>query len=354
VTHKEEIGKRGLLNSAHFKRDSGPLFGPGLLRLVLSLMVVLSHMSSVKTGRVAVAAFFILSGYWVTRMFYEKYSREEYPTTFYLSRFLRIWPFFAVFFLFFFLVFQFSSDPKPATYLAGLTIFGVASNQLDVLGTSWSLDIEMQFYLLLPPILAIMRGGMTAGGRTFLVVAVPLVTAFGWVLKYYTGVFLLLCFLPCFLVGILIWQTGYSPNRRAAVLGAFAFAGVAIILGILPQTRFLVINREVTSWWSDLFAMLWVIPLVPFIAWNVRQPSSRLDTHLGNISFPLYVVHFPVIAILSEYLDTTRLPVKVAIFGVVMMSSLVAYVGIDRPIETMRRRLTLRRLAIAPSGPGHL
>ena len=47
-------------------------FGPGLLRLTLALFVVVSHLTRYEIGRPAVFVFFMLSGYWVMKMYAEK------------------------------------------------------------------------------------------------------------------------------------------------------------------------------------------------------------------------------------------------------------------------------------------
>ena len=47
-------------------------FGPGQFRVILAILLVFSHMSYVEIGRPAVFVFFMLSGYWVLRMYEEK------------------------------------------------------------------------------------------------------------------------------------------------------------------------------------------------------------------------------------------------------------------------------------------
>jgi peptidoglycan/LPS O-acetylase OafA/YrhL len=68
--------------------------GPGAFRLILALAVVLHHCTRFfPFGTVAVYVFFILSGYWVTRMWEERYSTSQNAySLFVLSRSLRIFP----------------------------------------------------------------------------------------------------------------------------------------------------------------------------------------------------------------------------------------------------------------------
>ncbi|MDB5260864.1 MAG: acyltransferase family protein, partial [Adhaeribacter sp.] len=70
------------------------LTGPGFLRLVLALIVVFHHNTKyIKIGEFAVFAFFMLSGYWIHKMYKEKYDLLERPFfSFITSRWLRIYP----------------------------------------------------------------------------------------------------------------------------------------------------------------------------------------------------------------------------------------------------------------------
>ena len=38
-----------------------------------------------------------------------------------------------------------------------------------------------------------------------------------------------------------------------------------------------------------------MIPLLPYVARSLTVKSSKLDRHLGNLSYPLYLVHLPLI-----------------------------------------------------------
>jgi peptidoglycan/LPS O-acetylase OafA/YrhL len=76
------------------------VLSPGALRLALAAMVVAAHYLpalgvpvSFLFDAVPVYGFFFLSGYWVARLWDEKYSRCRQPLlTFYFSRAWRIYP----------------------------------------------------------------------------------------------------------------------------------------------------------------------------------------------------------------------------------------------------------------------
>ncbi len=67
------------------------ILSPGMFRLVLALLVLLSHISRLQSGRIAVVLFFLLSGFWVSSLWLRK-ERQAHILRFYANRFLRIWP----------------------------------------------------------------------------------------------------------------------------------------------------------------------------------------------------------------------------------------------------------------------
>src|SRR5690349_23197478 len=67
--------------------------GPGFFRLSLASVVLASHAQRFDIGQAAVFLFFVLSGYWISRMWESKYARGRWPyATFIASRFVRLLP----------------------------------------------------------------------------------------------------------------------------------------------------------------------------------------------------------------------------------------------------------------------
>lgn len=291
---------------------------PGIFRLGLALAVVLSHMSSLGIGRPAVFAFFALSGYWVTKMCAEKYD----VGTFYVSRFLRIFlPFSVAYALGFFLL------DGSLDKLAGFAIFGVASTHKDVLGVSWSLDIELQFYILVPLLLFV-------GFRTALIVSACLFAP-AWYLKIHHDIWTVFLYAPSFLMGAWIYLSRYSPNFRTAMASVVAFFCIGGLILAFEWSRPLLMKTGGEPFDVDLFGMAWTAILLPWFAYNVRQPSDYLDRHLGNASYSLYITHWPVIVLCGDMSKPITLMIIIAVCA-------VFYVAVDVPAE--KARATIHRL----------
>lgn len=316
--------------------------GPGGFRLVLALVVVGSHLTAFGLGRPAVMLFFMLSGYWVPRMYEQKYRPAVPVWLFYASRLLRVWLPFVVAFLAVFALYWLTGDPKPVLVLWGVTLLGLASTHRDVLGTAWSLDIEVQFYLMVPVIWAVLAAALRKGALIWALCGVAGLTVLGWLLQMSFGLWTVLAYLPPFVVGTLIWlmQPRMRLGGAMASLGVFSLAGLVVLA--IPHLRPFLIYHAPVPFDLDWFGMAWVLLLTPFVIWNLQQKSSALDMHFGNFSYALYITHWPVIAYLQPVLAPVGLKDKLMIVAVIAVVSVSFYLGVDRQCERLRRRLILR------------
>ncbi|MEZ5774487.1 MAG: acyltransferase [Hyphomicrobiaceae bacterium] len=329
--------------------------GPGQFRVLLALAVVLSHLSNYEVGRPAVFAFFTLSGFWVMRMYDEKYRGAGGAPIFYISRLLRIWLPFAVAYLGFLTIKSAGFGEGGAGALVSLPILGIATSHVDVLGVSWSLDIELQFYLLVPAIWLLLErhGGDVArgaGGRRAVPVLWPMLAAIalavpGWWLILRHDVTTVLAFLPSFAAGILLWRSDWRPGWRTAMLSVAVFLGIGGLVWLQPDWRGLMLKDVETTLHEDLFGIAWMLALVPFIAYNVHRPSSRLDQHLGNYSYALYITHWPVIWLSRRLIagDGAGLDRRVLTVAAILAVSVAFYVIVDRNCERLRQWLIRSR-----------
>jgi peptidoglycan/LPS O-acetylase OafA/YrhL len=110
-----------------------------------------THNFFVPGGWAGVDLFFVLSGFLITRILLNTRSLPGYRQKFYARRFLRIFP---VYYLTLGLVWLFYSNAEGKIwwYAAYLPDFGwlARDKDLDLLGHTWSLAIEEQFYLVFP------------------------------------------------------------------------------------------------------------------------------------------------------------------------------------------------------------
>jgi peptidoglycan/LPS O-acetylase OafA/YrhL len=281
--------------------------GPGFFRLFLSFVVVLHHSFPLRLGAWAVYAFFILSGFWISQMWRQRYAYTHDPLwTFIVSRWWRLVPLFLVCTALSVISNSLLSgaDSLPgghgaAWWLRQLPIAGSSGVGTD-LPPGWSLDVEMQFYLVAPLLITIF-GQIGPLLRCLIVTA-----ACGWLARHILrGGDIQLATLPLFvgffLIGVAMQWGQWKSSRTMGNGSLLIVFAITALLAIWPQTRRgvwragadIALTAEdfagfVTGvWWIVGAAMV-----VPFLAWNVAQKSSRFDRFLSNLAYPVYLFHW--------------------------------------------------------------
>ena len=131
------------------------LAAPGCFRLFLALLVLIDHATRLNLGTAAVFVFFTLSGYWIRVMWEKRYSHGPY-WIYVVSRFWRLMPVFALgsCICWMLLIARGAVPPIHDALLHQLVsnIFIVGYDLLAYRANApaWSLDIEVQFYLVAP------------------------------------------------------------------------------------------------------------------------------------------------------------------------------------------------------------
>lgn len=305
----------------------GLTIAPGAFRLLLAFAVVVSHISRADIGGLAVAAFFYLSGYWVLRVYQEKFGPGS-VLKFYAARYLRIAPLAAV------AAIGAAILLGQAIYPESFTLIGIGTSQRDPTGVAWSLDVELQFYLLIPVVAlaAVRLKAWTLAAITGALCAI------GYWLKADHGVVTVALYLPAFLLGALTYAKAWKPSERSANLSLAAFGLVTALVFVLTPFG----DKTAADWFDyGLASQLWILPLLPYIAHSLGQRSDSLDRHLGNLSFPLYLVHCAIITFAMEQFGV-GLEVRLLAVVVAMGAALIAYAAFDRPLDRLRVRLTER------------
>lgn len=296
------------------------IISPGAFRLLLAVAVILSHISRFEIGRLAVVMFFFLSGFWTTRIFETKFQATD-RFAFLFSRILRVYP------LYFICTLLVAAALGRNLSIAELALLGVATNKADVLGVSWSLDIELQFYLVLPLIIPFVQRRSTAAFLSSIAIAV-----LAWIIHDEIRAVTVLLYAPAFIAGSIAASTRWKPSEHVALgsLAAFALLSVPIMLSGLGNK---LVPDSVNA---DVVALFWMAPLTPYLISSVNVRSSVVDRHLGNFTYVIYLVHFAVLQLLVPHNAITKLYAVSIAFAV----AIFLYVVVDRPLDRLRIALT--------------
>ncbi len=134
-----------------------------------------------------------------------------------------------------------------------------------------------------------------------------------------------------FTVGLLLfaaWQHRSSPRHVhwAALLIPLALAAL------------LLVDPDERRWW-DLAAILVLLPALTWAAIRWEVPFPRVSRALGDLSYPLYCIHVPVLFVTDKHMGPELL---------VALALIPAAWALDRLYDRPVRRLLARALARRP------
>jgi len=337
---------------------------PGLtgLRAVAIAIVVARHAGEVSSpaatafafGFAGVDIFFVLSGFLITSLLIGEWSRTEAISLrqFYVRRALRLLPALFAFLLVLLLFVHFQPERArrgllEAAGLSALFLGNIAKTLHWVfpLPHMWSLGMEEQFYLVWPITLLVL---LVVGARRTVVIGVALagaiaVTAVRVVLAA-TGSAssVTLFYSPLHSDGLLIgcalglayaWRLIPSPESvRRVLTPAVAAAAVVFLVvavrGAPYSTWGMTVGLSVIALASGVFVYA-AIDDQP--VWPLRFLTWQPVTYLGEISYALYIWHFPVL-----YLWPTNKLLVEGRVAVAVVCAVLSYELIEKPF--LRRK----------------
>jgi peptidoglycan/LPS O-acetylase OafA/YrhL len=317
-------------------------------------------------GKEAVAMFFVLSGYVLSKPYVENNvasPRKIFLPTFYLRRFLRIWPpWFFVFVISIFahkyLFFQPATQPPVSKWLDGFwqakltvpdffhqCIFSLHDATRQLLNQDWSLGVELKGSALIPLLVILVR-------RKYVAFIFPLAVLFLIFIgtgQYYVS----------FIIGVLVAQYDSGWNARLARMGRVARA--AFFVGGLMIYQGFSLMMEAFQGRPFSYKYGWVVTsigcaviLVSVLGSQTLQRilNCRQLVFLGRISYSVYLLQFiiilcllpPLVATLNQFGITQPL----FLFSVTILASIAATVGcaaimhrfVELPVIDFSHRLT--------------
>ena len=356
----------------------------GLLRILLAISVVLFHASlngaQFVGGGMAVEAFFIISGFYMSLVLDKKYTGINGRYSLFISnRFLKIFPsYWAVLilsvlmqalvslftghaFLVFYQASHYFMKLPGLCWLAFTNIFIIGQDVLGFMGFNrftgdvfftgdylknypflfsfvfipqgWTLSLELMFYLVAPLllrrklafILALMA--LLIFGRVILLTKLHL-RYDPWIFRFFPAQLLM------FLAGNVsyrLYQALLKRNAQSRLLSVCMMAFIA---------AFTMCYNGLPEWaYKKECYYLAIIIAIPFLI-NV-QGLMKYDTALGELSYPVYLCHMLVlnmIVVFNQYFSLLR---KIPVNLLTIILSLVLAIMLDRfiarPLERYRQ-----------------
>jgi len=333
-------------------------------------------------GWTGVDLFFVLSGYLIASQLFKHISKgyDFSIKDFYIRRFFRIVPLYALALLIYFLVPAFSQRYGPSPlwkYLTFTQNFGLHPGLYPSFTHAWSLAVEEQFYLVFPLIVAglfyfkIFRKGIWLIAVLFVVTFLfryiawtqyywPLENANidndFWVTKiYYTTH----TRLDGLLVGITIATLfAYRQNfiiRVNKYANLLFFIGLTALIGCyylcLDRSGFYasVYGFSAISLAYGLIVMAAILP-----ACFLYKIKSRITSGIAILSYTMYLIHKGTTELCHKFFDkhdwdTDSMWMLAASLGVTICCALVLRYAVEKPFLKLRDKVLATRHSTAPA-----
>jgi peptidoglycan/LPS O-acetylase OafA/YrhL len=334
---------------------------PGLFRLFLSLVVFFSHTSRFNLGPTAVFVFFLLSGFWIYKMWTAKYSRATAPYFTYITS--RVWRLMPVFLLCSAIswVALYARHAIPVIQdplhqvISNLLIIGYHGLTFWPNTPAWSLDIELQFYLIAPLLIFLI-----VRSRTFflLIAAISLCAGAVASVGMIDTTLTVMPYLVFFCLGIVVAQGTWRPGPRLAwcsLLAVPVFVAICLAGPLRPAIIGAVEVDAPMHAWNVPICVVVALILAPWAFYTTGQKASPTDAMFADLSYVVYMLHYPVIEMLNSGGGWTirHLIEMVESIVIVAVGSLLIWRFIDHPINQVRARwVTARLTAGYRSEPG--
>lgn len=327
------------------------------LRALAVIFVVVFHIQHLwlPGGYIGVDVFFVISGFLISKALIKQIDNQSFSyLEFILGRVKRIVPAYFVMLLLCTFLAMFVLIPSDAeTFLyqlrrtiiftsnqifaSGEDYFGAKSYENSLLHT-WSLSIEMQFYVILPLIImflpkSIYKWLLGLGALAILVYTQYQIDNLNNKSAMYFSV---VARSAEFIIGIAI---NFFPSSKSLTERYKSLIGMLALLALGVSCIFINENSD--------FPGLLALPACLATAFLIWLEDSKINKILGNkslafvgkISYSLYLWHWPILALYRYYqnrYDLTIIEVAV-LFVVMMILSIMSYYWVEEPFRKTKK-----------------
>ncbi|MBO9521971.1 MAG: acyltransferase [Nocardioidaceae bacterium] len=344
---------------------------------VLAVVAFHAGLKPATGGWLGVDIFFVLSGYLITLILLREQDRTGAVSLrdFWVRRLLRLYPaLLLTLVLGVFFATTLGDDGTFPGYLrtaaaAGFYVenfvWGLGGTELGSLGHTWSLAVEMQFYLVWPLVLIWMLrrklplapwvlGGIVVSYGLYVLQSAPGDDHFpaAYYLPWTRAFELLLGALAAVLL------TTRAASKRSAEGPARHWVGwvIGLAFGVVlfaAWTDSIFVRQRAILWESPAAALLTVALLVHLNRVRAGGVGALLAWRplvwLGSVSYGVYLFHYPVIMVLKDRADITE--AKVMFLVALPLTLVIAALSsryVERPALRLKGRLTGRPVLPVP------
>jgi peptidoglycan/LPS O-acetylase OafA/YrhL len=323
------------------------LASPGALRMTLAFAVFVHHTTTFNLGLAAVLIFFVLSGYWVATMWTHTYSKTNGAyLTFLVSRFWRIVPVFALCSgIAWALLFWRGAAPEDVggitrQIFSNIMILGYNSLPYQANVPGWSLDMELQFYLIAPLFIFLVARNL------YVLVACMALSVMSQALGGATTVAPFLLF---FGLGVAAASHKIIPSRALAYRSLYATLALLFLCGmIFVKDLALGETQGPLHAFGSTTNLLIAVLMTPWAIYTTQQKTGSTDRMVGDMSYIFYLLHWSVIRAMGtgEGDYAHRFLICSEALVVTLAASWLIWSIFDQPISKMRAAWVASRRSV--------
>lgn len=283
-------------------------------------------------GGHGVSFFFMISGFILALPFIKEKMTDGSPVSlkkYYLRRLTRLEPpYLAALFISFLLLVLIKNksfaDLLPHLGASSVYMHNIIYNSSSsVLGVAWSLEVEVQFYLLAPFLCFIFLIKHPLARRIILVLLILLSGIYAWYYLWQMPT-MLSYFICYFFSGMLLADLYCNEhqlklnNKAGLVTGACIFFGLPFIISVHSIWFFIL----------KLFLMNAAFYLVLFNKGLKKLMSLQLITIIGGMCYSIYLLHVLIMSGVSQVLAELPLlhgPLAVAMYAVLLLAAVLIF-----------------------------
>lgn len=300
-------------------------------------------------GQFGPQLFFLISGYLIAAS-YARYNIKQYA----IHRCFRIFPAYWVYFLAFGLYSGVLAASRVSGHLPGLfsNLFLLQQSfpetllYYDVLHVTWTLTVELFWYAFLPLILLVFKkiDAKLVVGSIVIATGFNLLSLYG-TLDFiypvtiaknvnYRYLFLSNHFivqLPYFLLGAYIFYNNENLSKSNAL--GYVVAGLSVFL---LKPYYFIFNPIIITGFGLAFFLVAAI--------SAKSINTRGSAHLSNISYSVYLCHFPILLLVKAEsgLNLDGVAGVICAAALTLIASTVSYQLVEKPGIKIGKRLADR------------
>ncbi|WP_223786930.1 acyltransferase family protein [Marinicella meishanensis] len=321
------------------------------IRGLAALMVLVSHYSNSSKifdrllgqggGQVGVMVFFVLSGFLIAYIYFHREINSLESKKYLLARAARVVPLYYLVSITSFIAVT-GFDSRFTFQVDSVSDLAIHLFFLHGKSLLWTIPVEIQFYLLALLLWYLMQHRTTL---FWLLVVTVLLVVFVWQpsLSVNWGphdlTFAIIKSLPFFVAGAVL---GAHYHRLIHWPKSHWWLLSMLLLPLMyPNIFTAVTGSQNTLWYS---VTTWSAVLVFFVSWVFLLPASnrwvnnKVGDFLGQISYSMYLLHYPIILLMKPHLVAAPLLMFPVFLAVVLGLSWLVFHGFEKPAQDWLKR----------------